>query len=120
MRVAGLGFTRRATVNSLRDALSRLGGPVDVVATLDEKASEPAMQQLCGELGQQVLAVSLEAIRAQVTLTRSMRVVARYGTGSISEAAALAAAGPGAQLTGPRVCSGDGQATAAIAERAET
>ncbi|PTE19863.1 precorrin methylase, partial [Cereibacter changlensis JA139] len=32
------------------------------------------------------------------------------------EAAALAAAGPGARLLGPRVTSADGRATAAIAE----
>ena len=48
-------------------------------------------------------------------LTQSAKVAERFGTGSVAEAAALAAAGPGAQLLGPRVVSGDGLATAAIA-----
>jgi cobalt-precorrin 5A hydrolase len=34
----------------------------------------------------------------------------------VAEAAALAAAGPGARLRGPRAVSADGTATAAIAE----
>ncbi|NNK15876.1 MAG: precorrin methylase, partial [Sulfitobacter sp.] len=36
--------------------------------------------------------------------------------GSLAEAAALAAAGPNARLVAARVVSGDGMATAAIAE----
>jgi cobalt-precorrin 5A hydrolase len=50
-------------------------------------------------------------------MTQSARVRERFGTGSVAEASALAAAGPGARLLGPRVISGDGLATAAIAER---
>jgi cobalt-precorrin 5A hydrolase len=42
-----------------------------------------------------------------------------FGTGSIAEASALVAAGPGARLRGPRAVSADGTATAAIAEAAE-
>jgi len=43
-------------------------------------------------------------------------VPARYGARSVAEAAALAAAGPGARLVGTRVISDDRLATAAIAE----
>jgi cobalt-precorrin 5A hydrolase len=63
-----------------------------------------------------VIAVPAEAMRQQKTLTRSDRVRTLFGTGSVAEAAALAAAGPGARLRGPRAVSADGTATAAIAE----
>ncbi len=59
------------------------------------------------------------ALAAQPVLTRSERVAERFGTGSVAEAAALAAAGPGARLVAPRVVSTDGMATAAIAERTD-
>jgi len=62
-------------------------------------------------------AVSLDRLRNQPTLTQSARVASLYGTGSLAEAAALAAAGPGARLLGPRATSQDGKATAALAER---
>ncbi|MHA6346914.1 cobalamin biosynthesis protein, partial [Roseivivax sp. CAU 1761] len=44
---------------------------------------------------------------------------ARYDTGSVAEAAALAAAGPGARLLGPRAVSPDGCATCALAQGKE-
>jgi cobalt-precorrin 5A hydrolase len=47
------------------------------------------------------------------TLTRSERVLAMTGVPSVSEAAALAAAGPGARLLAPRVAVGP--ATCALA-----
>jgi cobalt-precorrin 5A hydrolase len=43
-------------------------------------------------------------------------VAERYGTGSLAEAAALAAVGENAHLLDRRVTSTDGMATAAIAE----
>ncbi|HZV10809.1 MAG TPA: precorrin methylase, partial [Novosphingobium sp.] len=45
------------------------------------------------------------------------RMIARFGTGSLAEALALVAAGPGARLIAPRHISTDGMATAAIAQR---
>ena len=67
-------------------------------------------------LGLPVVAVADAALRGQATLTQSGRVQALKGAGSVAEAAALAAAGPGARLRGPRAVSADGTATAAIAE----
>lgn len=119
MRVAGLGFRGAATVESLRDALERAGGRVAALATAESKAGAPVVQSLARGLGLPLLAISPARMAAEATLTRSRRVEARFGTGSVAEAAALAAAGPGARLTGPRVVSGDGLATAAIAERTE-
>jgi cobalt-precorrin 5A hydrolase len=84
------------------------------LATLAEKAE--ALGALGQALGLPVVAVPDAAMQAQATLTQSKRVVARKGVGSVAEAAALAAAGPGARLRGPRAVSADGTATAAIAE----
>jgi cobalt-precorrin 5A hydrolase len=84
------------------------------LATLDAKAG--VLVPLGQALGLPVVAVSEADLQAQDTLTRSGRVQALKGVGSVAEAAALAVAGLGARLRGPRVVSADGTATAAIAE----
>ena len=117
MRVAGIGFRGAATVTSLQDALTRAGGGVDLLATAEKKATAPVVQELAAALGVEMRALSRDELAGQVTLTHSEKVAERFGTGSLAEAAALAAAGPGARLLGPRVASGDGLATAAIAIR---
>jgi len=118
MIVAGFGFRSGATLAALQDALARAGGPDGVthLATLAAKA--PGLQPLGLALGLPVVALPPEALRGEVTPTRSDRVVDLFGTGSVAEAAALAAAGPGARLRGARSVSADGTATAAIAEGA--
>ena len=117
MIVAGFGFRSETTLAALQDALARAGGPAGVthLATLAAKA--PGLAPLGQALGLPVLSLPAEALQGQPTLTRSDRVGALFGTGSVAEAAALAAAGPGARLRGPRTASADGTATAAIAER---
>jgi cobalt-precorrin 5A hydrolase len=116
MIVAGFGFRSGASLAALRDALVRAGGADGVthLATLEAKAE--GLVPLGLALGLPVVGVADAALRAQVTLTQSGRVQALKGVGSVAEAAALAAAGPGARLRGPRVVSADGTATAAIAE----
>lgn len=116
MIVAGFGFRSRTTLAALRDALARAGGASGIthLATLAAKA--PDLEPLGRALGLPVLAVAPESLQAQQVLTRSERIVALHNTGSVAEAVALAAAGPGAQLRGRRVVSADGTATAAIAE----
>jgi cobalt-precorrin 5A hydrolase len=116
MIVAGFGFRSETTLAALQDALSRAGGPEGIthLATLAAKA--PGLAPLGNLLGLPVIALPPEALIDQPTLTRSARVQALHGTGSVAEAAALGAAGPGARLRGPRVASSDGTATAAIAE----
>lgn len=117
MIVAGFGFRSGVTQMALREALARAGGAEGVthLATLAAKA--PGLQPLAEALGLPVIALEAAALRGQTTLTRSGRVEALFGVGSIAEAAALAAAGPGARLRGPRAVSANGTATAAIAER---
>ncbi|WP_284164667.1 cobalamin biosynthesis protein [Frigidibacter sp. SD6-1] len=119
MRVAGFGFRGAATVASLQDALARAGGGAALLATAEGKAEAPVARNLAETLGLPLVAVGRADLAAQATLTRSAKVAERFGTGSVAEAAALAACGPGARLLGPRVVSGDGLATAAIAERDE-
>ena len=119
MKIAGFGFRKGTTLAALQDALCRVGGAdgIAAIATADDKAGAAVIISLGRALNMPVLAIPPAALAAQTTLTRSPRVTARYGTGSLAEAAALAAAGPGARLIGPRMPSHDGTATAAIAER---
>lgn len=118
MIVAGLGFRKDAGIESLRDALARAGGhAAQALATAEDKADAPVIHALAAERNLTLHAIPLEKLRNQRTLTQSPRVQAQYNTGSLAEAAALAAAGPGARLLGPRVTSQDGRATAALAER---
>ncbi|MFT8674744.1 MAG: cobalamin biosynthesis protein [Acetobacter sp.] len=121
MKVAGFGFRRAASIASLRDALAAAGGPqgLDALATLAHKADAPALQALAAETGLPIRAIAAEALADIDTPTRSARIMARFGTGSIAEALALAAAGAGARLLGPRACSTDAMAVAAIAHGME-
>lgn len=116
MIVAGFGFRSGATLAALQDALSRAGGPHGVthLATLTSKTEGLAPLGLA--LGLPVLALEPEALRGIATPTRSDRVAAIFGIGSVAEGVALAAAGAGAWLRAPRSVSADGTATAAIAE----
>jgi cobalt-precorrin 5A hydrolase len=113
MRVAGFGFRTTAGLASLQDALTRAGGPVDAVATAEDKAR--GLASLALALGVPLIAVSREALAAQ-DRPGSAKVRAHYATGSVAESAALAAAGAGSRLVVARITSADGQAVAAIAE----
>lgn len=116
MRVAGLGFRSGAGTDALAavlaDALARAGG-ADALASAPDKCRAPVLHQLAQQTGLPLLAVEVAGI---ATPTQSPRVLARYGTGSLAEAAALAALAPGARLIVPRLTSEDGMATCAIAE----
>lgn len=115
MRVAGFGFRNGAGVESLRAALA--GAKVDALATAADKAAFPALRELAAALGVEIIPVPMEELTWVETLTQSARALARYGTGSLAEAAALCAAGPGARLVGARGASPDRMAMVAIAER---
>ena len=119
MIVAGFGFRRAATAESLLDALDKARGPQApaLLATAEDKAAAPAFQALSARLGLPIHAVSLDALAQVETPTRSATVRALRGSGSVAEAAALVAAGPGASLLGPRAVSADRMATCALATR---
>ena len=129
MTVAGFGLRKDATVSSLRDALAQAlvlagtgalaCGPLTQLATVQDKADAPGLQALAASLNLPVFAVPPEDMASVTTLTDNAPVRGRRGTGSVAEAAALAAAmtisGPRAMLVHPRVVSSDRLATCAIA-----
>lgn len=118
MKVAGLGFKNDVTLASLREALLAAGGEegLAAVATVSDKADTDALKQLARECGVPIRAVPADVLASVATPTQSERIAEKFGTGSVAEAAALAAAGPGARLIATRVVSQDRTATAAIAE----
>lgn len=120
MIVAGFGFSTRASVASLADALQRAaeGHEVSAFATLTDKC------ELVGALAERhhlpvhpISAAELETIETQTQSIRSLRT---RRTGSVAEASALAAAGPGAVLLRSRVESADRLATCALAQGKDT
>ncbi|MCK1715378.1 MULTISPECIES: cobalamin biosynthesis protein [unclassified Bradyrhizobium] len=118
MRVAGFGFKQDVTLDSLREALVAAGGLAGLaaVATVIEKAGTEALKQLAQECGVPIKAVPADVLADVDTSTQSKRIIEKFGTGSVAEAAALAAAGPRARLIATRAVSRDRTATAAIAE----
>ncbi|MBB4640409.1 cobalamin biosynthesis protein [Rhizorhapis suberifaciens] len=117
MIVAGFGFRKAADLSSLRAALAlaQAGNPpVSALAAPDDKA--PALATLAELLGLPLIAVSQEALRAAPTQTQSAASLGARATGSVAEAAALAAAGPSARLITSRHISPDRMASCAIAQ----
>lgn len=119
MIVAGFGFRRTATIDSLRDALAQTGGQPQALAAPSDKAGADCLIQLAQSLFLPILAIEPCGLQAVETITQSPMVRAKRGTGSVAEAAALAGAGPNAQLIGVRCVSADRLATAALAKGME-
>lgn len=136
--VAGFGWRQGATPGSLRAALALAQaeaaagttarpGPLAVLATAQDKAHEACLQVLAAQLGLPVCAVPRARLQAMATTTRSATVQRLRGSGSVAEAAALAAADdaagqmpaaprpPRSRLLQPRAVSPDRLATCALA-----
>ncbi len=125
--VAGLGFRAGCDAASLRSALQ---AALDVASTASSQpitladlsalasaadiAQHPALLQLAADLQVPIHPIPLPALSDQPAAP-SAHVPERYGAHSVAEAAALAAAGPGADLMGRRSISPDRMATAALA-----
>ena len=120
--VAGIGF-RRATppaeiVALLHRALGEAGlAPerLTAIASAADRTGEPAIRVAAAAFGlipTGLDASALTAVDARV-VTRSSRIEASRGVGSVAEAAALACAGPAARLLLPRIASAG--ATCALA-----
>ena len=117
MIVAGFGFRSGVGLASLWAALAvaqREQLRVTHLATASDKLQ--ALAPLAEALGLPLAGVSTEALAEAFTLTSSAASRAARGTGSVAEASALAAAGPGARLLAPRHISADRMAACAIAE----
>ena len=93
MIVAGFGFRKSAKVDSLQDALSQWGASADRLASVTDKANTDVMQELGARLRLPVHAVDPELLRSQTPHTESAAAQKAFGTGSVAEAAALAARG---------------------------
>lgn len=75
-----------------------------VIATGAIKADEEGIREAAHQLGAEFVVLFDETLQSVVSLThtRSETSLAHTGLPSLSEAAALAAAGPNARLLGPR------------------
>ena len=122
--VAGLGSrsgVAHADVLAAVDAALTAHGlgrdRLDGLATAALKRDEPAFAAASAKLGLELVIVNEAALKeaSDRTLTRSALSASAAGTPSVSEAAALAAAGPDSYLLGPRVVVGP--VTCAIAVR---
>lgn len=109
--IAGFGMGSRVSTQSLLAVFARALAVGDVpahsvlcAATLALRQPLPAFRAAMGELRLPVRAIADADLRraAEGVVTRSARILARHGVGSVAEAAALAAAGPGARLLVPR------------------
>ncbi|SFR18017.1 cobalamin biosynthesis protein [Poseidonocella sedimentorum] len=117
MIVAGFGFRKKATVESLRSALRLAAGEHKVFALASHAEKDGALvEALADELGLPHLRIAGSVVVAQPVETQSSCSEAAYGTGSVAEALALAGAGAGAKLLGPREVSEDRAATCALAK----
>ena len=94
MIVAGIGYRSGATPADLEDALALTGVAPNAVASLDGKISGP-LAALAQTLNLPLITLTEAQIAGTPTLTCSPRIKARCATGSLAEACALVAAGPG-------------------------
>ena len=113
MIVAGIGARKKVTADEvlavLDAALVTHGLPRAAISALVSsraKSAEPAIAEAASQLGIACQGLSDELLRGVETITRSEASIAATGFASLSEAAALAAAGPGGSLLGPRVALG--------------
>ena len=117
--VAGIGASTGAPAHAvsdlLDDALDGAGlarASIAEVATLDRKTSEPGLRAL----GLSMRGFTADALRDVPVPTPSAVVADAVGTPSVAEAAALLAAGPGAELIVHKQA--NAVATVAVARRA--
>ncbi len=116
MIVAGFGMRNGACLASLHAAFIHASAgqpPVDLLAVpLDRQAK---LVPLAEALGLPMIGIAPAALAAVETETYSNASLQARGVGSVSEAAALAAAGPGSRLLRPRFIAPDRMATCALA-----
>lgn len=122
--VVGVGASKGASADGLYDTVRRVltGAGVDAaavaeVATLDAKASEPAIVELAERLGVGIVALEADLLASVEVPNPSDIVKNAVGTPSVAEAAAVVAAGPGSHLVSTKTVSATRDSTVAIARR---
>ncbi|MBZ9658018.1 cobalamin biosynthesis protein [Mesorhizobium sp. ESP-6-4] len=115
MMVAGIGSRKGVTAGDVRAAIETAleahgltMTALSALATGEIKRDEPAIFLAARDLDLPVLVISDAALQSvsSGTVSRSDASQAQAGTPSVSEASALAAAGKGAKLLGPRIVLG--------------
>lgn len=121
MIVAGIGCRKGAAETDVLAAVDAALAAHDLqrsalraLAVLPQKQEEPAIGAAARALGVDVF---VSAGTGKETLTQSAHSLEATGTGSASEAAALAAAGEGAYLLGSRVIANGATCALATTER---
>jgi cobalt-precorrin 5A hydrolase len=120
MIIAGVGFSSRCGADELAQLVRRAEATANrraaALATPASKASSACLSAAAAMLALPVLPIAAEDLRETEgrLATHSRRSLAAVGVASAAEAAALAAAGRGAQLALARIASA--HATCALAE----
>lgn len=123
--IAGIGLrpgTGEADIRACLEAALAAAGlgtePVARVATLAARSTEPGLLALAKGCKAEIVAIPDEALKGfeAACATRSTRIASLYGVGSVAEAAALAAAGPGGVLIQARIATA--RVTCALARSA--
>ncbi len=125
-RVVAVGLGCRVGVDGaaiaalVRRALAEFSAPEGDLRlfTLAAKADEPGLVEAAGLLAAPLTSLPLEALQAEAgrVLTRSEAAMARFGVPAVAEAAALAGAGEGGRLLGPRLAEGGATCAVALSE----
>jgi cobalt-precorrin 5A hydrolase len=126
--VIGIGFREAASAQSIAEVLARVvananrPGVASAIAVPEDKATHAGLRMAAdaAQLPIEMVAASAMCAADARLSTRSPQVKKHRGVGSVCEAAALAAAGAGAQLIVGRMVSADRHATAAAAITGET
>ncbi|WP_367113500.1 cobalamin biosynthesis protein [uncultured Sphingomonas sp.] len=105
-------------MDSFRSALAATGTRPDALAVPVDRAAVIAPFAEAERLA--VHTIGADLLQDIDTPTRSTVSMDARGVGSVAEAAALAAAGPGARIVVARVISSDRMATCAIAQGPES
>ena len=111
--VAGVGCRHGVTADTVIAALEEAARThhvtIDFIATAPMKSDEPGLLEAATRLGMAFVVVAqadFEMAGAR-TITQSDVSLKHSGSPSLSEAAALAALGPGSRLMAPRMAIGD-------------
>lgn len=125
MITAGIGLRPGTSEADILDCFSQTLAAVRLepkaikrLATLASRQDEPGLTAVARAHDLTVVAIPDEALAGfeAACATRSTRISGLYGVGSVAEAAALAAAGPGAILIQPRIATA--RVTCALARSA--
>jgi cobalt-precorrin 5A hydrolase / precorrin-3B C17-methyltransferase len=127
--VVGIGTSSHATVETAHEAVATalaaagmVPASLGCVATIDRRATHPAVTGLAALLGCRIVTFGAEELRALEVPNPSVAVSEAVGSPSVAEAAALAAAGPGGALVATKSTAGPpgepATVTVALARRA--